>query len=120
MEIFRAFTFDAAHRLPNLPVSHKCSNLHGHTFRVEIHVGSELVPNYDWVIDFGEIKGLIEPIIEELDHHYLNEIPGLENPTSENICKWLWHRIQPDLPILTKIVVQESPYSGAVYEGKGA
>lgn len=117
MKIFRAFTFDAAHRLPNLPDSHKCSNLHGHTFRVEIHVQNDLVPKYDWVIDFGDIKELIEPIIEELDHHYLNEIPGLENPTSENICQWLWKRIQPDLPILVRIVVQESPNSGSVYEG---
>lgn len=117
MRIFRAFTFDAAHRLPNLPISHRCSNLHGHTFRVEIHVESDLEPKFDWVIDFGDIKGIVEPVIEQLDHHYLNEIEGLENPTSENISKWLWKFIQPDLPILTKIVVQESPDSGAVFEG---
>jgi 6-pyruvoyltetrahydropterin/6-carboxytetrahydropterin synthase len=119
MRIFRAFTFDAAHRLPNVPATHRCSNLHGHTFRVEIHVDNELHPHYDWVIDFGDIKKLVVPVIEQLDHTYLNEIPGLENPTSENICKWLWQRIQPGLPILTRIVVQESPNSGAIYEGEG-
>ncbi len=77
----------------------------------------KLDPEFDWVIDFGDIKELVEPIIKQLDHHYLNEIPGLENPTSENICKWLWKKIIPNLPILTKIVVQESPTSGSVYEG---
>jgi queuosine biosynthesis protein QueD len=118
MKIYRAFTFDSAHRLTKVPKTHRCSNLHGHTFRAEIHVESKLVPEFDWVIDFGDIKGLVEPIIKELDHNYLNDIPGLENPTSENICKWLWKRISPSLPILTKIVVQESPNSGAEYEGE--
>jgi 6-pyruvoyltetrahydropterin/6-carboxytetrahydropterin synthase len=117
MRIYRAFTFDAAHRLPNLPSTHKCSNLHGHTFRVEIHVNSELNVKFGWVMDFGDIKGYVEPLIDELDHHYLNDIEGLENPTSENISKWLWKRIQPNLPILTKIVVQESPNSGAICYG---
>lgn len=118
MKILKAFTFDAAHRLPNLPPTHRCSNLHGHTFRVEIHVDGELQPNYDWVVDFGDIKKLVAPVIDELDHSYLNEIPGLENPTSENICKYLWSRIHPILPILTRIVVQESPDSAAVYDGE--
>lgn len=117
MEIFRAFTFDAAHRLPNLPDSHKCRRLHGHTFKVEIHVVGELLQDYDWVIDFGDIAKLVSPVIEELDHNYLNDINGLENPTSENIARWLWKRIKPSLSILSKIVVQESPYSGVVYQG---
>lgn len=117
MKLYRAFTFDSAHRLPNLPPTHRCSNLHGHTYRAEIHVESELVPGYDWVVDFGDIKAIVEPVVKELDHCYLNEIPGLENPTSENICKWLWSRIHPKLPILTKIVVQESPDSAAIYVG---
>ena len=60
----------------------------------------------------------VNPVIEELDHNYLNDIKGLENPTSENIAKWLWKRLKANLPILTKIVVQESPYSGAIYQGE--
>lgn len=118
MEIFKAFTFDAAHKLPKLPETHKCRNLHGHTFRVEIYMNNELDSQYDWVIDFGDVKRMVNPIIAELDHKYLNDVEGLENPTSENISKWLWGRIKPSLPILTKIVVQESPDSGAVYRGE--
>lgn len=118
MEIFKAFAFDAAHRLPNLPETHKCRRLHGHTFRVEIHVNGSLHETYDWVIDFSDIAQFVTPIIEELDHNYLNDIAGLENPTSENIAKWLWGRIKPTLPILSKIVIQESPNSGAVYQGE--
>lgn len=118
MRIYKAFTFDAAHRLPNLPITHKCSNLHGHTFRVEVHVESTLDPAFGWVVDFGDIKSLVEPIINKLDHAYLNEIVGLENPTSENIAKWLWKHIYSELPILAKIVVQESPDSAAIFEGQ--
>ena len=118
MEIFKVFTFDAAHRLPNLPESHKCRRLHGHTFRVDIHVNGSLHQSFGWVTDFGDIVHCISPIIEELDHNYLNDIAGLENPTSENIAKWLWTRIKPVMPILSKIVVQESPNSGAIYRGE--
>jgi 6-pyruvoyltetrahydropterin/6-carboxytetrahydropterin synthase len=118
MKIFKAFTFDAAHRLPCVPDGHKCSRLHGHTFRVEIHVDSQLDQKQGWVIDFHDIKDLVSPVIDQLDHNYLNDIAGLENPTSENICKWLWKKVKLNLPILSKIVVQESPSSGAVYQGE--
>ena len=118
MEIFKTFTFDAAHRLPNLPDSHKCKRLHGHTFKVQIHVIDKLLENYDWVIDFSDIMKIVNPIIEQLDHNYLNEIKGLENPTSENIAKWLWKKLKPVLPIITRVIVQESPNSGAVYQGE--
>lgn len=115
LEIFNAFTFDAAHRLPNVPENYKCRRLHGHTFRVEIHVSDELDPEKGWIIDFGEIKEIVKPILDVLDHNYLNEIEGLENPTSENIAIWLWNRLKPKLPVLTKVIVQESCNSGAVY-----
>jgi len=118
MNIFKVFSFDAAHRLPNVPEGHKCSNLHGHTFRVEIHVNDQVNTHRGWVIDFHDIKDLVEPVIDQLDHHYLNEIAGLENPTSENIAHWMWEKLQPKLPALSKIVIQETPNSGAVYEGK--
>ncbi|MFC1837199.1 6-carboxytetrahydropterin synthase QueD [Thermodesulfobacteriota bacterium] len=118
MEIFRVFTFDAAHRLPNLPETHKCKRLHGHTFRIEVHVNGKLKEGYDWVVDFSDIVKFVSPTIEILDHNYLNDIEGLENPTSENIAKWLWKQLKTDLPILTQITVQESPNSGAVYKGE--
>jgi len=117
MEIFVSFTFDAAHRLPKVPEGHKCSRLHGHTFRVEVHVSGPVDESLGWVIDFGDLKKICKPVIEQLDHHYLNEIPGLENPTCEVIAKWLWQRLMPYLPNLAKIIVQEGPNSGAVYEG---
>jgi len=118
MNIFRAFTFDSAHRLPCVPEGHKCSQLHGHTFRVEIHVDDQLDSNRGWVIDFSDISKTVDPIISQLDHKYLNDIEGLENPTSENIAKWIWEKIKPNMQILSKIVVQESPNSGAVYQGE--
>jgi 6-pyruvoyltetrahydropterin/6-carboxytetrahydropterin synthase len=117
MEIFIIFSFDAAHRLPQVPTTHKCSQLHGHTFQVEIHVSDALDPEKQWVIDFADIKAICAPVIERLDHTYLNDIEGLENPTSEMIASWIWNQIKPKLPILSKVVVQESPHSGAVYTG---
>lgn len=118
MDIFVTLSFDAAHRLPCVPAGHKCGNLHGHTFTVEVHVGGDVDAERGWVIDFGDLKRLARPVVDSLDHAYLNDIPGLENPTSENIARWLWSRLLPDLPGLARIVVRESPTSGAVYTGK--
>jgi len=118
MDIFVVFTFDAAHHLPNLPEGHKCARLHGHTFRVELHVSGPVDSTSGWVVDFFDLKKLFQPILSSLDHYYLNDIEGLENPTSENIARWIWGRLYPSLPILSKIVVQESPGSGAIFIGK--
>src|SRR3954471_863290 len=82
-EIFREFTFEAAHRLPNVPEGHKCARLHGHSYRVEVRVSGEVGTETGWVVDFAEIKAAFRPLHETLDHHYLNEVHGLENPTSE-------------------------------------
>src|SRR6478752_2152122 len=89
-EIFREFTFEAAHRLPNVPEGHKCARLHGHSYRLSVHVVGPLDPEFGWVMDFGDIKQVVNPVVGELDHYYLNEIAGLENPTSEVLAKWLW------------------------------
>ncbi|HLU62640.1 MAG TPA: 6-carboxytetrahydropterin synthase QueD [Gammaproteobacteria bacterium] len=117
MEIFKVFHIEAAHRLPNVPPGHKCARLHGHSFRVEIHVSGEVDPKLGWVMDFAELKARFEPIYRQLDHHYLNEIEGLENPTSENLAAWIWARLKPGLPQLSKIVVAETCTSGCVYRG---
>jgi 6-pyruvoyltetrahydropterin/6-carboxytetrahydropterin synthase len=117
MEIYKEFTFEAAHRLPNLPEDHKCSRLHGHSFRVRIHVKGPLHPQYGWVMDFADLKKAFRPILQQLDHYYLNEIEGLENPSSENIAVWIWERLQPSLPVLHKVEVMETCTSGAVYMG---
>ena len=117
MEIFREFTFEAAHRLPNVAPDHKCHRLHGHSFRVSVHVEGALGENSGWVIDFAEINTAFKPLFDQLDHHYLNEIEGLSNPTSENLAKWLWARLSPDLPGLSKIIVRETCNVGCVYRG---
>lgn len=117
VEIFREFNFEAAHRLPNVPEGHKCSRLHGHSYRFTVHVEGPLDAQYGWVLDFGDLKSVVKPIVEELDHYYLNEISGLENPTSEVLAQWLWARILPKLPELTQITVRETCTSGCTYRG---
>ncbi len=117
MEIFKVFTFEAAHRLPNVPEGHKCARLHGHSFRVEIHVRGEVASHTGWVMDFADVKKAFQPIYDRLDHYYLNDIPGLENPTSENLAVWIWETLKPELPLLFRIVVHETCTSGCTYTG---
>jgi 6-pyruvoyltetrahydropterin/6-carboxytetrahydropterin synthase len=113
MHIFKVFQIEAAHRLPNVPAGHKCARLHGHSFRIEIHVAGEPDPQLGWVMDFADVKAAFAPLYEQLDHHYLNEIEGLENPTSEMLARWIWQRLQPRLAGLDKVVVHETCTSGA-------
>ncbi len=117
MEIFKEFSIEAAHRLPNLPVDHKCSRLHGHSFKVRVYVEGEVEQESGWVMDFAEIKKVFKPIYEQLDHHYLNEIEGLENPTSEVLSRWIWQQLKPDLPLLSAVMVRETCTAGCVYRG---
>ena len=117
MEIFKRFTLEAAHRLPHVPAGHKCARLHGHSFQVEVHVGGPLDPALGWVMDFADIKAAFKPLHDALDHHYLNEVPGLENPTSERLAEWIWTRLEPQLPGLRAVVVHETCTSGCRYTG---
>jgi 6-pyruvoyltetrahydropterin/6-carboxytetrahydropterin synthase len=118
MEIFKDFTFEAAHRLPHVAPGHKCERLHGHSFRVTVHVEGPAEEPAGWVIDFGEISAKVEPVRAQLDHYYLNEIEGLENPTSENLARWIWRRLESELPGLSKLVVRETCTSGCIYRGE--
>lgn len=117
MEIFKEFSFEAAHRLPNLPPEHKCSRLHGHSFFVAVHVDGQVQERTGWVLDFAEIKEAFKPILDRLDHTYLNDIEGLANPTSENLARWIWDELKPRLAPLSKIVIRETCTSGCVYRG---
>ncbi len=117
MEIFKEFSIEAAHRLPNLPAEHKCSRLHGHSFKVRIYVEGEIGEQSGWVMDFADIKKLFNPIYAQLDHHYLNEIEGLENPTSEVLSRWIWDKLKPDLPLLSAVMVMETCTAGSIYKG---
>src|ERR1041384_1878147 len=98
MEIFKEFTIEAAHRLPNVPEGHKCSRLHGHSFKIEVYVAGKVGEDSGWIMDFADIKQAFQPLFDQLDHHYMNEVEGLENPTSENLARWIWEKLIGDLP----------------------
>lgn len=117
--LVKEFTFEAAHRLPNVPAENKCRRLHGHSYGVEIHVTGEVDPGTGWLIDYADIKKAAGPVIERLDHRCLNEIEGLENPTSERIAAWIWKRLAPALPSLSLIVIRETSTSRCLYRGPG-
>lgn len=117
MDIFRVFQIEAAHRLPNVPEGHKCARLHGHSFRIEIHVSGPVGADSGWVMDFADLRQAFRPLFDQLDHQYLNDIDGLENPTSENLARWIWRRLAVGLPQLSRVVVQETCNAGCVYTG---
>ena len=116
-EIWRTFSFDAAHYLPKVPEGHKCGGMHGHTYTVEVRLQGEVDPVTGWVRDFGDLKEAFKPLDVLLDHHVLNDVPGLDNPTSELLAKWLWDRLLVSLPELVSISVSETANSGVVYRG---
>jgi 6-pyruvoyltetrahydropterin/6-carboxytetrahydropterin synthase len=117
MEIFKEFSLEAAHWLPNVPEGHKCRRLHGHSFHIQVHVAGPLDPQLGWVMDFADLKTAWKPIHDALDHRCLNDVEGLANPTSEMLAAWIWQRLKPTLPILSKVVVQETCTSGCVLTG---
>lgn len=118
MQIFKEFTFEAAHRLPNVPQAHKCARLHGHSYRVEVHVEGPVGEQSGWVMDFADLKEAFDPLHARLDHYYLNEIEGLENPTSEVLARWIWERLVKTLPSLCLVRVRETCTSGCEYRGR--
>ena len=115
VELVKSFTFEAAHLLPTFPDGHKCRRLHGHSFRVDVHVEGPVHGQKGYLVDYGEIKRAFGPVHDALDHRYLNEIPGLENPTAENLAIWIWRRLAPALPELSRIVVHETCTSRCIY-----
>ena len=117
MELRKTFQFEAAHLLPRLPESHKCRRLHGHSFKVEVAVSGQCDEQTGWLMDYADISAAFEPIWRKLDHYYLNDVPGLANPTSENIAAWIWQQLKPALPLLSEIVVAETCTARAVYRG---
>lgn len=118
MEIFKVFTIEAAHHLPNVPENHKCRRLHGHSFRIEIRVAGPVQDQTGWIMDFADLTRAFQPLYERLDHHYLNEVEGLENPTSEHLARWIWRHLKPALPLLSEVVVRETCTAGCVYRGE--
>ena len=118
MRLFKEFSFEAAHLLPNVPEGHKCARLHGHSFQVRITVDGPVGASSGWVMDFADIKVAFSPLHDRLDHRYLNEIPGLENPTSEHIARWIWRELRPRLPALVEVELRETCTTGCAYRGE--
>ncbi len=118
MEIFKEFRIEAAHRLPRVPPEHKCARLHGHSFVIGVYVDGEVQATAGWVQDFADLSAAMRDVHEELDHRYLNDIAGLENPTSEMLAMWVWRRLQPRLAGLSRIVIHETCTSGCEYRGR--
>ena len=118
MRIFKEFTFEAAHRLPNVPAKHKCGRLHGHSYQVEIHIQGQVSESSGMVLDFADVKAAFQPLLDRLDHYYLNDIEGLSNPTAENLAVWIWDRLKPALPELCMVLVKETCTSGCIYTGE--
>ena len=118
MEIYKKFHIEAAHRLPNVPEGHKCARLHGHSFLVELSVEGTPCPQSGWIMDFADLKAAFQPLHDQLDHHYLNDVPGLENPTSERLAIWIWERLKPQLAGLCQIELFETADNCVVYRGE--
>lgn len=118
MEIYKVFAFDAAHFLPNVPEGHKCKNMHGHTYHLTVFIQGSPDPELGWIIDFKDLKDRVAPVVDLLDHKIINDVPGLENPTAENITVWFWDQLKPMLPALSRIELKETPTTGVIYSGK--
>lgn len=117
MELFRKFQIEAAHFLPNVPEGHKCRRMHGHSFVIEVHLEGPVGETTGWVMDFADLKRAFQPVYDTLDHHLLNDIEGLENPTSENLARWVWGRLAPEVPGLSAVLVRETCNAGCIYRG---
>jgi 6-pyruvoyltetrahydropterin/6-carboxytetrahydropterin synthase len=117
VELVKEFSFEAAHRLPNVVEGHKCARLHGHSFRCEVAVRGEVDPRTGWYIDYAEIVKAFEPLRQKLDHYYLNEVDGLNNPTSENLARWIWERLEGRLIGLQRVTIRETCTARCDYLG---
>jgi 6-pyruvoyltetrahydropterin/6-carboxytetrahydropterin synthase len=118
MKIVQAFTFEAAHRLPNVPQTHRCYRMHGHSYRVELKLEGPVDPDSGFVADFFDVEAAFAPILSQLDHYTLNDIGGLENPTAEHIAMWIYARTKQVVPTLAAVAVYETPMSWAEYDGR--
>jgi 6-pyruvoyltetrahydropterin/6-carboxytetrahydropterin synthase len=117
VEVVKDFRFEAAHFLPNVPEGHKCRRIHGHSFRGEVAVRGPIDPRLGWVMDFADLKRAVDPIVKDLDHYLLNDIAGLENPTSEILAVWIWNRVSPIVPNLVRVTIEETCTSRCHYRG---
>ena len=117
VELIKEYRFEAAHHLPRVPAGHKCKRLHGHSFKVELSLVGDVDPDSGWFIDYGDIDEVWNPLWKRLDHNLLNDLEGLENPTSENLSKWIWDHLKPGLPSLSAVILYETADARCIYRG---
>ncbi len=117
VRLIKSFHFEAAHDLPTFPAGHKCRRLHGHSFRFDVVVEGNVDPARGYLIDYGDIKSAAQPLVDQLDHRYLNEIEGLSNPTSEVVAKWIYDRLKSALPMMSSVIVHETCTTTCEYRG---
>lgn len=120
VELVKDFRFEAAHFLPQVVEGHKCRRIHGHSFRGEIAVRGPVDPTLGWVIDFGDLRKAVDPVVDQLDHQLLNEIAGLENPTAEMLSIWIWKKLERSVPNLWRVTIEETCTSRCNYFGQSA
>ena len=118
MDVNKTFSIEVARSLPNLPEGHPCKNVHGHSFKITLTASGNVDDHTGFVIEFGDIDAAFKPIHDQIDHSYLNKIDGLDNPSSENLCKWIWGKLIPSLPSLYKIEIRETDSTGCIYKGE--
>lgn len=109
------FTVAAARQLTGVPPEHPCARRHGHTFLVRLTVRGPIDPATGFVVDFDDVRRAWAPLHEQLDHRYLNAVPGLENPTSEFLAQWIWRALQATLPGLALVEIRETGNAGVAY-----
>ena len=118
VELSRTFRFEAAHSLPRVPEGHKCRRVHGHSYRLAVVVRGPVDPRTGWFMDYGDMKQVVDPVVRALDHQYLNDIAGLDNPTSEQLARWVWDRLDGALEGLHAVTVHETESSSCTYRGE--
>jgi len=117
VELMKEYRFEAAHRLPQVPAGHKCANVHGHSYKVELYVTGPVDPATGWLIDFGVIDERWTDLFNRLDHHYLNDVPGLENSTCEHVAIYVWNHMKKAIDALSAVTVWETYDSRCTYRG---
>ena len=115
MTIWKEFSAECAHRLPNVPEGHKCGRLHGHSYHITLFASGPVYSDSGWVFDYADLKAAFDPYLANLDHNYLNDIEGLENPTVENLAIWIWRKLKPIIPLLSKVSIRETCTAGCEY-----
>lgn len=120
VELKKEFRFEAAHRLPRVPPGHKCSRVHGHSYKIELYVRGPVNRETGWLVDYAVLDDAWAVLHDRLDHRMLNDVPGLENSTCEVLAAYIWEALRPAVPLLSAVTVWETPDASCTYRGESA